>query len=65
MFEDWCIAEGKRLKKYELNELTMRGDEIAKRISMCHALSRDPQTSIIEEEDMAWSVKYKKNLLTT
>lgn len=62
-FEDWCIDTGLKLEKYGMDGLTIRGDEIAKRISLCHALSRDPYTEIINEHDMSWSTKYKKILL--
>lgn len=62
-FEDWCIETGFDLKKYGLDGLTIRGDEIARRISMCYALSRDPNAASIDEIDMAWSAKYEKSLL--
>jgi hypothetical protein len=62
-FQHFCIEKANFLEKFGMDELPMRSNEIAMRISLIVALSRDPNTEFIEAEDMRWSIEYVKNCL--
>jgi hypothetical protein len=62
-FQRYCIAEANKLDKHNMAELTGRSNEIAMRISLIHALSRNPKTETVEKEDMDWAISYVKKCL--
>jgi len=51
------------LEKYGMAELSGRANEMAMKISLICALSRDPHTTIIEAQDMEWAIYYVKQSL--
>lgn len=64
-FQQFCIDMANRLEQYGMAEISGRSNEMAMRLSLIAALSRDPMTEIITAEDMAWSIEWiKLNLIT-
>lgn len=59
-FQQFCIDKANELEKYSMAELPGRSNEMAMRLSLIVALSRDPHTEIITAEDMAWSIEWVK-----
>jgi hypothetical protein len=51
-----CIEWADTLAKFGLSEMPMRCNEIAMRIALIHALSRDPQAEYVMPEDMGWAI---------
>ena len=64
-FQDYCIDKANALEKYGMSELSGRSNELAMRVSLIAALSRDPHTVEINKDDMIWSIAYIKNCLET
>lgn len=52
-----------KLEKYGMAELSGRSNEMAMKISLICALSRDPQATVIEARDMEWSINYIRQCL--
>lgn len=65
-FEQWCIDEGKKLEVEGkgLDDLLVRTAELALRISMICALSRNIKATEIQIEDIDWAVNYMRNCTT-
>lgn len=57
-FERWCIAKGKELDKFGMKSVMTRSPELAGRVTLLHALSRDPMAETIKKEDVEWSKNY-------
>jgi hypothetical protein len=57
-FEDFKIEEYKKLEPLGLEPLPMRLPEIAMRISLIVALSRNPMAERVTKDDMAWSIDW-------
>ena len=53
-----CIAWADNLTRFGLAEMPMRCNEIAMRIALIHALSRDPQVEYVMPEDMDWAIAW-------
>ena len=51
------------LDRYGMPEISGRSNEIAMKIALICALSRDPMAEEINEEDMKWSINYVKHCL--
>lgn len=47
-----------KLDRYGMPELSGRSNEIAMRVGLIHALSRDPYTREITADDMQWAIQY-------
>ncbi len=62
-FQQFCVDKANDLEKQGISEITGRSNEMAMRISLIVALSRDPMTANITKEDMAWSIEYVKACL--
>jgi hypothetical protein len=62
-FQKYCIKAANSLDKYNMAELTGRSNEVAMRVGLIHALSRNPNTDTIEKEDMEWAIGYVKTCL--
>lgn len=62
-FQSYCIKSANALEKFGMEELTGRSNEMAMRVALILALSRDPMAEIISADDMDWSIKYIKSLL--
>lgn len=62
-FQQFCVDKANSLEKQGISEITGRSNEMAMRISLIVALSRDPMATNITKEDMAWSIEYVKNCL--
>lgn len=62
-YQRYCIDTMKALEKSKMEELAARSAEIAFRIALIHALSRDPTTKTIELDDVEWSIAYAKDCL--
>jgi phage/plasmid primase-like uncharacterized protein len=63
-FQLECIQQAEKLERFGLAEMPMRANEIAMRVALIHALSRDPQAEYVMPEDMAWAcawVRYNCN----
>ena len=59
-FQQFCIDTANSLERYGMAELSGRANEMAMRLSLIHALSRDPMASTINEDDMRWSIGWVK-----
>lgn len=62
-FQEYCITKANDLEKFGMSEITARTNEMAMKLSLIHALSRDPNTSIIYQKDMNWAIEYMRLLL--
>lgn len=51
------------LEKYGMAQLSGRSNEMAMKISLIHALARDPTTKVVEAQDMEWAIGYVKQAL--
>lgn len=59
-FQEWCIAMADKLEKLSLSEMVGRSNEMAMRLSLIHALSRNVNAEIIEAQDIAWGIAWVK-----
>lgn len=57
-FQQECIDKANSLERFGMAELPMRSNEMAMRISLIHALSRNPFAEAIDIDDMKWSISY-------
>lgn len=65
-YQLFCIDQADNLEKFGMAELPGRSNEMAMRIALICALSRDPMTDTITADDMAWSIAYvKHNMMQT
>ena len=62
-FQYYCVNQANMLEKYGMAELTGRSNEMAMKISLIHALSRDPYAMEIDKIDMDFGVLYIKSCL--
>lgn len=63
-FQRFLIDKANSLEKYGMGEITARSNEIALRIALIHALSRDVNATIINTDDMKFAIDWVKfNLL--
>lgn len=60
-FQLYCIEKANELDAFGMAELTGRANEMAMRVALIVALSRDYSADIITERDMAWAIEYIKN----
>lgn len=51
------------LEKHGMAELSARSNEMAMKISLIHALSRNPYAEVVEARDMEWAIGYVKQCL--
>lgn len=51
------------LDKYGMPEISGRSHEIAMRASLIHALSRDPLSTVVNEQDVGWSIAWVRMCL--
>jgi len=59
-FQRECLDLANKLEKYGMDELTVRANEMAMKVSLVHALSRDPHTEEVTKEDFIWASNYIK-----
>ena len=59
-FEDYKLSLRKTLKPSGMDALPGRCVEFAMRLSIIVALAKNPETTIIDHESTAWSIKYIK-----
>lgn len=52
-----------KLEQHGMSELSGRSNEMAMKMSLICALSRDPQAKVIEGHDMEWSINYVRHCL--
>lgn len=64
-FDKWCIEYANSLDRFSMAELMSRANEISIRISLVHALSRNPLTEVIEAEDVEWATSYTRMCFET
>lgn len=62
-FELECIDLQNKLELQGMEELAGRSNEMAMKMSLVVALSRDPYADEIEEEDVLWSIRYVRSCL--
>lgn len=62
-FQRYCIEQSDKLEKFGMAELSGRTNEMAMRISLIVALSRNPNAELIEKEDIEWACKYMRRCL--
>ena len=62
-FQVYCIQQADALDKFGMAELTGRANEMAMRIAMICALSRDAEATVITAEDMNWAISYVRSCL--
>lgn len=62
-FQWFCVDKSNKLEKFGMEELPGRSNEMAMRIALICALSRDPMADFIEKCDMEWAIKYVKACL--
>jgi phage/plasmid primase-like uncharacterized protein len=60
-FQLECITMAEKLERFGLAEVPMRANEIAMRIALIHALSRDPASEYVLAEDMAWAISWVRH----
>ncbi len=63
IFQQYCIDRANELDRFGMAELTGRANEIAMRMSLIAALSRDPYAESITLDDIKWSIAYVKECL--
>lgn len=63
IFQQYCIDRANELDRFGMAELTGRANEIAMRMSLIVALSRDPYAESITLDDIKWSIAYVKECL--
>lgn len=63
-FQDYCIDQANKLERFGMSELSGRSNEIALRIALICALSRDEEADVVTGEDMQWAIDYVKMCLT-
>lgn len=59
-FQQFCIDTANSLENYGMAEITGRSNEMAMRLSLIVALSRDPMSESICADDMRWSIEWVK-----
>lgn len=59
-FQYYCVDKANSLEKYGMAELTGRSNEMAMKIGLIHALSRDPYATEIDIKDMDFGISYIK-----
>lgn len=65
-FEQTCIDHANKLEQFGMEELPGRSAEMAMRVSLIVALSKNPQATVVSGDDMAWSIAYiEQNLQQT
>ena len=62
-FQAYCIEKANYLERFGMAELPGRSNEMAMRISLIYALSKNPDATQIEKQDIEWAVAYIKALL--
>lgn len=55
-FEKECIERANKLEAVGMSELVLRSNEMAMKVALIHALSRDPQAKFIDEKDVKWAI---------
>lgn len=58
VFEQTCIDLADDLEQFGMAELPGRSAEMAMRISLIVALSKNPDATAVSADDMEWSIKY-------
>lgn len=59
-FQWYCVGVANDLETYGMEEISGRSNEMAMRLSLIAALSRDPMAEFIEKEDIEWAIAYVK-----
>lgn len=59
-FQQYCIDCANALDKFGISELSGRSNEMAMKVSLIHALSRNPNSMTVEKEDIDWAINYIK-----
>lgn len=62
-FQYYCVDKANALERFGMSELSGRSNEMAMKISLIHALSRDPYATKIDLEDMNFGIAYIKSCL--
>lgn len=62
-FQKFCIDTANYLEKFGMSELTGRSNEMAMRLSLIHALSRNPHAKEIALQDIEWGIEYIRHCL--
>ena len=62
-FQWHCVNIANEMEAFGMEEISGRSNEMAMRLSLIAALSRDPMAEYIEAEDMGWSIEYVKACL--
>lgn len=62
-FQQYCIDKANYLERFGMAELTGRSNEMAMRISLIHALSKDARAKEIGADDVQWAIEYIKYCL--
>lgn len=62
-FQRFCIDMANSLERFGMEELPGRSNEMAMRMSLICAMSRNPNAESITRADMEWSISYVKSLL--
>jgi len=57
-FQLECLERANDLERLGLSEMVSRSNEMAMRLALIHALSRDPSATIVAEEDMRWGINW-------
>lgn len=60
-YQQECIDLANSLEKFGLAEMPMRSNEIAMRLALIHALSRDPWADLILPQDMGWGMAWSRH----
>lgn len=61
-FEQEMINLQNELEKNAMEALAGRANENSMRIALCAALSRDPETRVITEQDVEWATSYMRSV---
>lgn len=59
-FQRYCIGLADKLEQFGMEELSGRSNEIALRIALICALSKDPHAKIVDGDDVRWAIEYVK-----
>ena len=57
-FQLYCIDQANKLDDFGMAEITGRSNEMAMRVALICALTRDAQATTINVDDMAWAIGY-------
>lgn len=62
-FQKFCMDQCNKLEAFGMEELPSKSNEMALRVALIHALSRDPQATSVETPDMDFAIAYVKKCL--